>query len=398
MSDYTGWGLGDTLEGILSQKRAEARQSMLDDLNRQNVLSTIQNRDENTRSLAEQRAAKAADLQSIANQKRLSSILPGDISGNQGDIDFLKGNYPSSLSQTGGATLPSKSIVGVSGDIGDPNMGELTPGASAPPTSVPSKPDASVPTTSTFLGTPAYQEKKQVRDRLSDLMDSPDFDQMDSLHKVLAVSQADPSSDPAHTMEQLLVSRASNPPQVKDEYVLGPDGKLTKAPENAHITRGFQPPRPPNTPVKNTYVGVDSQGRGLVMDAEGNIRVSPILNSDKTPADDSVMHPKPVAGKGVAGASLNILGNSDLFKKFQTAFRTKNDQQARETRVAYINSIADPNVKKDVQDILGDPQLYGMSWEDLTKPNPQTGKPILSGDPTLLEKVHAEVSNLRGSF
>lgn len=366
MSDYTGWGLGDTLEGILSQKRAEARQSMLDDLNRQNVLSTIQNRDENTRSLAEQRAAKAADLQSIANQKRLSSILPGDISGNQGYIDFLKGNYPSSLSQTGGATLPSKSIVGTSGDIGDPNMGELTPGASAPPTSVPSKPDASVPTTSTFLGTPAYQEKKQVRDRLSDLMDSPDFDQMDSLHKVLAVSQADPSSDPAHTMEQLLVSRASNPPQVKDEYVLGPDGKLTKAPENAHITRGFQPPRPPNTPVKNTY--------------------------------DSVMHPKPVAGKGVAGASLNILGNSDLFKKFQTAFRTKNDQQARETRVAYINSIAEPNVKKDVQDILGDPQLYGMSWEDLTKPNPQTGKPILSGDPTLLEKVHAEVSNLRGSF
>lgn len=396
MSDYTspGFAVAGTLDQILTQRKAEARQAMLDSLNQQNVQSEISARNENTAGLAQQRDAKAADLKQHTADLRLSKMAPGKVDG--GDVDFLKSDFPSFLKQTGGATLPSTSLIGASELPGDGS------GAGAASVEdVPSKPDSSIPTTSTFTGDKDYQQKKKWQDALQELSQDPSF-QDPSIQKLLQVESLSPDGQKnmGTTLERLLTSRTQQPPP--ENWTVDASGKAHKldTPPGAHITQLPNPPRPaaghPPTLKDWTTTGPDGKP----------VNHTGWFNPDKPndpPIEVSVGQLSNLGTEKTEAEPFTYAGDRKLFQSLQAAFKLKNNPEAlQQAQIAYRNSIKDPLIKQDVIDIMTDKDpnqatnLYYQPWEKLIAPQ-RSGKTLIDGlTPAQIEQLRKELTATRG--
>jgi hypothetical protein len=107
-----GSAVAGQLQNILANKRLEARQNLLDQLNAQNVQSQISDRDANAQSMADYRKTQAAYRQSMDEnriaqevQRRSSGLAPHQpVVGS--DLDFFEKNAPSMIDPAVQGTQP----------------------------------------------------------------------------------------------------------------------------------------------------------------------------------------------------------------------------------------------------------------------------------------------------
>jgi len=385
MSDYTspGYAVAGTLDQILTQRKAEARQAMLDSLNQQNVQSEIRSRDENTQGLTQQRAERAAEYKAQAAKLRMAGIAPGSVSG--GDVDFLKENAPSSLTQTGGATLPSTSLIGASELPGGDTSGQ----GAASVENVPSKPDASIPITSTYAGIPEYQQKKKWQDAVNDLANDPSFNDP-AIQKLLKMEAISPDAEKnmPSLLEKLLANRA--PKDLPENWVVDSSGHERKlnTPPGAHVINLPAPPRPA-AGRGDQYVGT-SGGNPVVMLPDGSFVVGHLPPG----ADGST--PMPIEAKPInaPGGLVKEYGQGE-FAAYQKALSmtTPNPQEILTSMNALINSHRDKAVASDTAAIMDTRSPYRkMQPEELTGGS----DPVLTGSPEHIKAVLDFLRAIRG--
>lgn len=100
-----GSAVADQLQTILATKRANDRQAMLDNLNAENVHSEIAYRDENAKSLADQRESNASNRQAQELTRRASLYNPHqNLAGS--DLDFFQKAAPSLIDPAQQGTQP----------------------------------------------------------------------------------------------------------------------------------------------------------------------------------------------------------------------------------------------------------------------------------------------------
>lgn len=296
-----GSAVAGQLQQILTSKRLEARQAMIDEMNRRNTESEIAYRDENAKSLAENRAAQAQLRTSQANKEFLGEL--GDNPTNLDPVTAAKlaKIAPNRLQTTpAGSTLPSK-VAPAAG---------LMVGAGAPSTPLPSEmtdsPAVDRPATNTYTGSPAYQKSKAITDQLTSLAGDPAFASLDDTHKLLKISAMFPGSDPAPMLERLMTAKSSqagghqyvvdpaNPTKRIDLGVAGPNDKFEMLPRELR-----QPAEPP---VMQYWGTDDNTGKRVLVNTyrNGKSQIVPapegITLDDKVGARGNTAKPPKVAG------------------------------------------------------------------------------------------------------
>ena len=151
-----GAAFGDALTQYLLQQEELKRRAALDELSRRDVESQMQAREENTRALAEQRAALAANTRAQAQGRVRETLAKGPVSP---ETARMAGLPPESL-DTKVTTLPSTSITGSAG----------FPGVIAPSAKITKQ---AQPGESTLLykGTPEMQRMEALGGALKDVTD-----------------------------------------------------------------------------------------------------------------------------------------------------------------------------------------------------------------------------------
>lgn len=216
-----GSAVADSLEDILTRKRNESRQAMLDSVTRQSAQARANYENAAAASLTEQREAHAQEQKSIADKNRMAAM-----GQNPGDVDKSTYDWGSKVSPgsfrmaSGGATLPSTATTGIGSTLptGAPSIGPTPTPAAQPPalpvqsTSVPSTPDTSVPATYRYQGSPQYQQRQQTIQSLQDLTKDPSFANNPNLVAELKLATALPQYNPEGAVERIMTARNAQKP------------------------------------------------------------------------------------------------------------------------------------------------------------------------------------------
>jgi hypothetical protein len=152
MADQINWGAGsgaaDALNEILTQRKLEARQAFLDQLNAQNVQSEMEYRHQNALSLAEQREAHAQLMRQQAGENLIKNFGMGQ---NVTDDTY---NQAKKLGVESSFSAPQASM-------GPDFQGPMPEGQT---------PDA---TPAKFIGSPQDQRNAEILKRQRALLDGP---------------------------------------------------------------------------------------------------------------------------------------------------------------------------------------------------------------------------------
>lgn len=286
MTMTPGSAVAGQLQNILTQKRVEARQAMLDELNRKNVESEMSYRDENAKSLAENRAAQAQFRTENANKTFL-----GELGDNPSPLDpqtaaRLGKIAPNRLQTTpAGSTLPSTQA---------PLAGVL-PGAQAPelPNQTTQSPAVDRPASYQYTGSPAYQKQHDTQKKLEDLIDDSS---LSSEERMLRMSTLFPNSDPAPMYERYITSKSQQAPGhqfavdpvSKKRIDLGPIGP------NDKIEMLPRPPKDPVEPATTSYWSTGPDGKKALMIVERDGRQHVSTTPEGYTLDDKVGHNTPL--------------------------------------------------------------------------------------------------------
>jgi hypothetical protein len=187
-----GSAVADSLEDILTRKRNEARQAMLDSITRQSAQARANYENSSAASLAEQRAAQAQFRQSEANKNRMAAMGPNPSSVDKATYDWGSKVSPSSFSMTpGGPTLASTQIS----DAGTQQV-----------------PSTNSPATFQYLGSPQYRQRQDTIKGLQSLTTDPAFANNPALQAELKVAAADPNWNPEAGIARVLTSKTNQGP------------------------------------------------------------------------------------------------------------------------------------------------------------------------------------------
>lgn len=212
-------GVANALQEIVSRRAFEKRQAMLDELNRRQTEAQMDVARQNAESMAEYRKAQAEDraerarlAQQAADEKRLGTFAPGQIS-DPGSIEWLKEKFPQSVRTTA------------------PQLGPEEQGP--------------VQETTEFLGTPAYQQQQKENSALLALESNPQFQQASPLGKMIMMKSvmSDPKDvgniAPLLKQEQPARFAIRDPRTGKISYQEFPAGTQFETP--SHPPQGPQP-------------------------------------------------------------------------------------------------------------------------------------------------------------
>lgn len=236
---YTpGSAMADQLQQILTSKRVEARQAMLDQIHAKDIESQIRDRDENARTNAEIRAANAENRKSQADTRFLTTLGDNPRNLDPTTATKLAEIDPSRLeSVQGGATLPSTKSPMAGLIVG----GNTTKPISTTSTIDPSAPDPSVPSTQRYLGSPAYMKQHEVQTKLESL--GPNFSQLPPEQQLMKIAAIFPGTDPMAVLERLLTAKSQQAPgrfkvwseaqqKMIDAGAIGPNDKTAMEPRS----------------------------------------------------------------------------------------------------------------------------------------------------------------------
>lgn len=226
-----GSAVAGQLQQILTSKRLEARQALLDSLNQKNVESQIADRDENTKtnqayreSLAENHKVQEELRKAEADKIRLGNFgeTPGPVGPE--DAAFLQRVAPTRIQSAPGAnTLPStQAPMAAPIMAGQPSQTRPIGSAQAqqPDTSLPtgmtpspSVPDKSVPATNMYMGSPSYQKQHEAQQKLEALADPKSgFSSLSPEQQLLKIATIFPNADPNAVLERLMTSKSQAAP------------------------------------------------------------------------------------------------------------------------------------------------------------------------------------------
>lgn len=274
-----GSAVAGQLQDILTRKRLEARQAMLDELNRKNIESEMRYREENAKGLAEQRAGLAQTRRDQAEKMFLDKLGDNPKNLDPATAAQLQTIDPSRLETVpGGATLPSVKSPTMGFRVGAP----VTEQPSMASTVDPSQPDPSIPTTNRYTGSPAYTKQHETSAKMEALFKDPSFTNGTDEQKLLAISQIFPGTDPAAIFERLLTSKTQQAPGHAFIWDAASNRRIDTGPLGPNDKFSVEP-RPAATPVEhprwegNTPEGVaifnmnkiDKDGVPILMTSEG---------------------------------------------------------------------------------------------------------------------------------
>lgn len=191
MSDYgsTGYAVSNEVQKILDRKWAMQRQALLDQLNQKNIESEIAARDENARSMAEERAAQAAARQAAAEQAEIKSW--GELYGPGSDVSNLDPAILEKMRKRGltrkemGSQGPSVSSMQEYTDpiTGEKQQMEVSDMPGVPGTTM-------LPDREVFAGTADQQEMERRKTAIGAIISNPKFKELDPLQKYLIIASA----------------------------------------------------------------------------------------------------------------------------------------------------------------------------------------------------------------
>jgi hypothetical protein len=357
-----GSAVADELQNILARKTMQARQDQQDSLNTQNVQSQIRDRDATASFNKSRIDALNQDRAAQEIQRRAGLYSPGQgLSGE--DLSYFQKNAPS-LIDPGQEAQPDWSAEGM--------------------------PDTPA-TGPSFHGLPAQLEKKRVDDRKMEifkvLMDPKNT--MTPQQKVIL----------AHEAGVTLPENVVNPKDPEPwEPVYDAEGNDTGnwAPKGAHFT-----PKEPREPK----VTVHMSGPVMEDDPTRPGQQRPTGKWFQEMSDGSMKYTDSPGHIGARQDSAGGKGNQKpvplfdkgLAAKYNSAMMNKNKtpeaEQARTSaRALFMGSITDDDVRRDVEDIINDPQIAGRSLADImTMVQPP---PAYVGNPVATQKYAESVSRL----
>lgn len=374
---YVGWGIANTLEQLMAQKKAEARQKMLDELNAEDTRSQIAYRASQAKTAEESAKALAEQREEAAWVNRVKPLSMGQDVTDM-DPDLLKeGASRGYFTQTPRGQLTpsvttSESEVSLPG--GDsPDLKGLIANA-PPPEAKPNSPSGHY----YYAGSPAERSTEDRRNAFGAILSSPEFYKRSPLEQAIMTRQADPEDQTSLTGLFTEEAKRQNPPV---EAVLTPnnkfsiDGKETDTlPPGAHVTRGFQP-RP--APQGNfSYAGPDPKtSQPVILDTHTGITK---INPGSTPIGPKPIY-NPAADDKIDAPTLSAYRSSIGVRQVKVA------QQAIIERYRTSNE-----VKKIVTAILNLPQARSLPVEELINQGALSGSPKAIEDTTrLLEVIRA---------
>lgn len=345
MAEQFGYNVGNTLESILTQQRNDKRQAMIDDINRQNIQSEIGARNEQAdaaRVYKESIAAKNA--QDLQDRK---------------DNSARRQRFGDALKGISAQTVPPPNPL--TGPI-DPNdtTGDQTGASQAP-----------VP----LIGqtAPGTAQALQLLQALG-----PDDPKSDTLLQTIISGMSKPKTGTTRTGGYIWTSDRNGNPVNTGQWMEGVNG------DQYHEKPAPQQPSAAN--VKQLYY-IDEPSP---TNPKQMVKVAHWLYPGEQPSPQNVMKNAPPAGvhRGNLSGKPIALYDQKVLNGFQNSLRTAGSLHEQLTKVnGFIATISDPDVKKDVGDIINDPDLQGVPFEELVMPNPTTGQPVLAGEPEHLAKV-----------
>ncbi len=369
-----GSAVAGQLQNILTQKRMEQRQALLDSLQAENVKSQIADRDENMAANRESRAAtadwrkqQAALSHQNENDKYLNEFTSGQQLQDPATIAKIKGINPELLQQNVGSTLPSTQVGGPAALPGAaPSFGSPSPAQGGAPIAPimqasPSQLDPSVPGNNTiFQGNGKQQadrQKLQSIELAKQKLQSPGFDALPVAQKAYWYEQA--------TGHQPQVGMFENK---SDQWVpiIGPDGTPTGnwAPSNA-IKMGFAPkePRTPD-PAPVQIAGHDAKGNEVVLlsDHHGNIIPFKGLPDGVTIDSRPGAPAKPPKGVTDQTKTQFAAAKQAWLKNNKDAVK---EDMLKQTAARLISEFpADPSVREKVQSMYNQPAYRNYSVDE----------------------------------
>lgn len=388
-----GSAVADQLQDILARKRAVAQQQLMNSLDVQKTQAQIANQTASTQWLGEQRqgmaemrAAQAEKLKQEAANEYLNNIPAGQVT-DPGVIQKVQQLAP--------ALLQQQTIPGVGSDF----TGPMKPAATATTADV--RPDNRA--VMNFLGTPAAQQKaqdlakktqteKDQQDALKIVNDPVRFGNLTPEQQILTTKQAGLDSS---AIERYLTSKSTQGPT--PGVILGRDGKfhlgsatgqvVTDLPANAVVK---EQPVEPQDHYSDVGPELDKDknptGNRIAVDTRnGNYVVRPAINA---------------GGKSAGNAPKTVVGPypDKAFTELQSAWRAASSPNADpkltgQMKAAavqnFLTRVTDPKVRAGAQQIIqyqqqqlqGNPNAPKLTVDDLDKPNPVTGKTLLTQDP-----------------
>lgn len=372
--------VASTLDNILTTRKAEQRQAMLDEISKRNVESEITSRDENTKSLADQRSA-------LADEHYLKMIQDSGFDPDQ-DLSKIDPRMLAVAEKTGyikHSRLSPTPSVSTSEDFrsatDDPRTQSTYDGPNANEPSFTMPGDTSTTTGSPteeqgtfFKGTREDQEANRLQTDMQPLIESGFFTdpKVSDIQKMLTINRLFRQKPTTTEFTGLLKPKGNR-------YVMGMDGKVTQAtgPDGTPLGTEDQitpVPRPATAPAPSfSYGGVDPKtGMPISMDnRSGHFRVAPATELPNGIA------PKPTAasqGNGLTSADVTLLGKLRAKAVASPGIVSAGAPNPRD--VAAFDQViegitskyhASPNVKAAIRDLLYDPNADNSTNQEIVE-------------------------------
>jgi hypothetical protein len=357
-NDFTtmtpGSGVADALQDILTRKRNDARQAMLDDITKRATDARIRYEDETAKSMAVAREGRAEEQRSLAAKNMLAGLGDAPAPLDQETYNKIHQYAPTRVSMTPAQnTLPSTQFS----DAG-----------------VQQVPATPAPASYRYNGSPAYQQRQDTQKGLEGLANDPSFARLDDLHKLLKISSLFPQANPEAAIERLLTSKTEK----GDGHLYGVDPATHKRIDLGPIgpnDRSMEFSRAPQTPAgEMPYVTGTKEDPVTHKKSPATFRISPSMIGP----DGLVKYPEGFTPEGKLSApprttlNPNTLYGQKQVAALRSAFQRSGNstpvRQGREIAEAdFINSISDPDLKKDIMTIRSDKRARMTPVEDLLK-------------------------------
>lgn len=378
------------LLGLLAQRKAEARQAMLDDIHRRDVESNMRYREENLASLQEEREARRKLNEEAANEKWLktSGLEPGSPVSDPTMRERITKINPNLIRKgTPGITGESGAVVGGLGSLpsfksktGNPEV-DVT-GAdsltSEAPSTVPAGPD-------TYAGLPEQVETKRKTDLRNRLLSDPGaFEGMDDLTKSVLIHEAfgmTPNADMlGHNNQTFAVvdektgqvtvdDKPVDPnklpknthfytkPQPRYSWTRRPDGTVVQGPEIGSRDVVGNPPRPPGSGG-----GGHNWVMGQMPDPNDPNKTISVMYDPRDPkaAPIPVDFHRPYAPPRTSNSPSGLYDEGAM-GRYLAAVRSQNRNDEGPALSAWIQTFKDPHLKDDFTSIMYDSSLSNKS-------------------------------------
>jgi hypothetical protein len=275
-----GSAVADKLQEILTQRKLEARQALLDKLQQDEFSHrrTIDTENLGLRRKEGERDDRKLDLDQFSTMREgtrpgadLSKLDPkyADWLRSQGAVDTLQG------------TASARMLPAPGDDQGSAAQ------SIEPPTTSTSSMDV-------FAGDADYQKQQRIKDAVAMLERDPSFASKSPADKYLAILAATGQNAPAQAI-------AGD----RKVWHMSPAGRLeqrgTIGPQDEVVETSWQPN--PTAASRPQYVGTTPDGKPIVMDPDGQFRIAPIAGNPNMP-----INAKPSAAKVPDLIPPNILG------------------------------------------------------------------------------------------